>query len=372
MSTTLVILMGAYVASFGIPAPLAPIIGMDEADQQASQQQDGPRRGGGRNSATSVVMNALETESYTIVLRTIGSAVSKRNATVITSETGEVVETNLRANAFVEKGDVLVRLDDQTQVLQYDIALAELKQAQDTVERYENLRQSGNSTITQVTMSEAILAQQLAEANAGLAKIAVEDRTIKAPISGRLGLSDIDLGDVLSTNDVVVEIDDSTTLLAEFEVPERSIGLLVEGKTVLVGTPSFAGRTFEGKIVAFDSRLDTVTRSATVQAEVDNSDGMLWSGMTLGVRMLEETDPLPVLPATAITWNRDGSGIWVVDGDGKTIRKPATIRYRDGDRVWVDTDVTVGTSVVVEGAAKLRDGANVVDVAAQSVGGARS
>ncbi|MGJ8612393.1 MAG: efflux RND transporter periplasmic adaptor subunit, partial [Octadecabacter sp.] len=224
--------------------------------------------------------------------------------------------------------------------------------------RYEGLHNNGSSVVTDVALSEAEVALRLAQANVGLAEVALENRTIVAPISGRLGLSDINVGDQLSNGDVIVTIDDSTTLLAEFEVPERSIGLLAEGKAVSVLTPTYAGRVFEGSIVAFDSRLDSVTRSATVQAEIDNSEGLLLSGMTFTTRMFEETDPLPVLPSTAITWDRSGAGVWVAT-DGRTSRVPVTIRYRDGDRVWIETEAPVGSQIVVEGASKLRDGSQV-------------
>ena len=127
---------------------------------------------------------------------------------------------------------------------------------------------------------------------------------------------------------------------------------------MFVSTPTYVGRVFEGQITAFDSRLDSVTRSATVEAEIDNAEGLLLPGMTFATRMTEEIDPLPVVQSTAITWNRSGAGIWVVE-DGKASRIPVAIRYRDGDRVWIETDAAIGASVVTEGASKLRNGSKV-------------
>lgn len=367
------ILSGAYALTFGVPDQVSQLWGGAAEDAPAAAgggaRPGGPGGPGGRGGgqSTTVVMAPLESRSYPLVLRTIGSATSAQRANVKMSEAGEVVETALRANALVEKGDVLLRLDDRTQKLALEIAQAELDQARDTVERYQRLQESGNLTITGVNLSEAEIGLRLAEANVGMAELALEERTVVAPISGRLGLSDVQVGDLVSAGDVVVTIDDSRVLVAEFEVPERSIGLLEEGKTVLVGTPTYAGRVFEGHITAFDSRLDSVTRSVTVKAEIDNSDGLLWSGMTFQVRMIEETDPLPTVPATAVTWDRTGAGIWVAD-QGRATRVPVTIRYREGDQVWLETEVAPGTQVVVEGAAKLRDGSAVTDAAAPAKG----
>ena len=100
----------------------------------------------------------------------------------------------------------------------------------------------------------------------------------------------------------------------------------------------------------------------TVRARIDNSAGELLSGMTFAVRMIEETEPLPVVPSTAVTWDRSGAGIWVSDA-GRVTRHPVAIRYREGDQLWVETDVPLGAQIVAEGAAKLREGAQVNDAA---------
>ena len=365
---SLIIIAGAYGIAFGSPEQIAQLWGGSAtatADAPASPRPD--RRGQGR--ATTVVLTPLEAREYTLILRTVGSAVSLRRTDVIAADAGEVVESALRANTMVETGDVLLQLDDRTERLALEIAEANRDQAQATVTRYEGLHSNGSSVVTDVQLSEARVALRLAEANVGLARVALLDRTIVAPISGRLGLSDVSVGDRLSSGDTIVTIDDTTSLLATFEVPERSIGLLAEGKPVLVSTPTYAGRVFEGEITAFDSRLDSVTRSATVQAEIDNPEGLLLAGMTFAIRMTEETDPLPVVPATAITWDRSGAGIWVAE-EGSTRRVPVAIRYREGDQIWIETEAPLGAQVVAEGAAKLREGAQVTAAGAPQGPGA--
>ncbi|WP_146592077.1 efflux RND transporter periplasmic adaptor subunit [Puniceibacterium confluentis] len=359
---SLAVLAGAYAIAFGVPAQVARLWGGTPTEETAAAPRGGPGGGPGgprgQGRSTTVVLAPLEERAYMLVLRTVGSAVSLRRSEVIATEAGEVVEAALQANKPVEKGDVLLRLDDRTERLALEIAEANRDQAQATATRYQGLNRNGSAVVTDVALSEAEVALRLAEANVGLAEVALDKRTVVAPISGRLGLSDVHVGDQLSGSDTIVTIDDSSTLLATFEVPERSIGLLTEGKQVLVTTPTYTGRVFEGRVTAFDSRLDSVTRSATVEAEIDNADGLLLSGMTFAIRMTEETAPLPLVPATAITWDRAGAGIWVAD-EGRTSRTPVTIRFRDGDQVWIETEAPVGAQIVTEGAAKLRDGAQV-------------
>lgn len=366
---SLVIIAGGYGLTFGVPDQVTQLWGGSATETSELPQDVRPGQRGGQGRATTVVLTPLEARAYTLVLRTVGSAVSLHRTEVTASDAGAVFETALHANGMVEKGDVLLRLDDRTEMLALEIAEANRDQAQATVTRYEGLRSNGSSVVTEVALSEARVALRLAEANVGLAQVALNDRTIDAPISGKLGLSDVSVGDRLSSGDAIVTIDDTTSLLATFEVPERSIGLLTEGKRVLVSTPTYTGLIFEGEVTAFDSRLDSVTRSATVQAEIDNPEGLLLAGMTFAIRMIEETDPLPVVPATAITWDRTGAGIWVAE-DGKTRRVPVAIRYREGDQVWVETEAPLGAQIVAEGASKLRDGAQVTVAGARKGPGA--
>lgn len=377
---SLVILVGAYVFAFGLPQQLVQIpkpaqtVGSSETSAssstpgQSESAQSRPQTGAGvsRGKRTTTVKTApLEAQPHTLVLRTIGSARSWLSVDVTSSESGEIVELDLQANQVVGKGDVLIKLDDEAESLALQIANATRDKALDTVTRYRELRRSGNLTITQAELAEAELDLRLAQSNVSLAQNSLDDRTIVAPISGRMGLSELSVGDRVNGGDILVTLDDASKVIAEFEVPERSMALLEVGREVLIGTPTYAGRVFKGEVTAFDSRLDSVTRSATVHAVIDNTEGLLLSGMTLAIRMIDETPAFPIIPATAITWDRNGAGAWVV-ADNRAERQAVAIRYRDGDSVWVDTDINIGASVVIEGAAKLRAGAQVSELAAEA------
>lgn len=356
--TVAAILGGSYVIAFGMPPFVSTMIGNAPDADTAQPQVAGTRSGQRGGGATMVVLTPLEQQPYADILRAVGSAKALRSADVTSKVAGEVTETLLSANREVSRNDVLVQLDARTEALNVEIAQAELDQARDTVQRYEQLQTSGNLTITDVTLTETRVAQRLAEANLGLAQVALDNRTIRAPIAGKLGLSDLDVGDYLPANTIVTTIDNSDVLLIEFELPERSVGILAKEQIVLASTPTFRGRTFEGAIVAFDSRIDDVTRSVTVKARLENPEGMLWPGMTFAVRIIHESDPLAMLPATAITWSRGGSSVWVAH-DGTAQQVPATILFRRDDSVWIDADIPVGAMVVTEGAQKLRDGARI-------------
>ncbi len=359
---SLAIVAGAYVWSFGVPDALSPGANSDASMTQAQGGPPGPGgpggpRGGG---ATTVVLTPLDMQPFEDTFRAIGRSEAVQRATVTGDVSGRIVEVNLTPNAQVKQGDVLVQLDARAATLSLDTAQSELEQAAATVARYERLQQSGNATITDVAISEARLALRLAEADVGQAKLALEDRTIRAPISGIIGLSDINVGDFLTANTAIVTIDNASALLVEFELPERSVGFLSLGRNVILGTPSLTGRFFQGEIVSFDSRIDEVTRSVSVRARVENPNGTLWPGMTFTARLSNLSDPLLVVPTTAITWSREGASIWFEDS-GKAQSIPVTILHRRDESVWLDVDLPAGTMIITEGAQKLRAGTQITN-----------
>ena len=349
---------GAYIWSFGVPASVSPFIGAETETPAASNTRPAGRRGGG---ATSVVLTPLTLMPYEDTLHAVGSAKALQSATVTSDVSGKITALNLTPNTQVSQGDSLVQLDDRVERLNLEKAEGELVQARDAVSRYERLRATGNATVSDVVISDARLAQQLAEVNVGLAQLALDDRTVLAPISGTLGLSDLNVGDTLGAGMAIVTIDNADALIVDFELPERSIALLAKGREVLLGTPSLTGRVFNGHITSFDSRIDPTTRSVSVEARVENADGDLWPGMTFSVRLIDQTAPMAALPSTAVTWSRDGARIWVAQ-DGTAVQQPITIVHRRNDLVWLDVDVPAGTMVVTEGAQKMRAGAKIMDV----------
>ncbi|MDV7104589.1 efflux RND transporter periplasmic adaptor subunit [Vibrio sp. TH_r3] len=353
------ILCTAYLFSFGVPNALKNVVGLDSAqtEEQKSNSAERSERGA---QETIVVMQPLAERHYNLFLTTIGTATSLRSIKVVSSVAGKITDVSIDGNNVVEAGDVLVQLDSRSEQLALNVAVTELEQVQGLYDRYKVLGSNGNTTITDLTFVETEAALKLAQYNVDLAQNALDERTIRAEIGGTLGLSDAQVGAYINVGDTIVTINDSSAIVAEFEIPERSIAFLEVGKPVQISTPTYDGRFFDGTIIAFDSELDPASRSATVRAQIDNPDGALIAGMTFSVRIVEQTEPLPVVPATAVTWSREGANIWTVE-DGVAAPHSAAIRYRSGTRVWLETDLPLGATVITEGAAKLRAGTVVTD-----------
>ncbi|MEO0916595.1 MAG: efflux RND transporter periplasmic adaptor subunit, partial [Pseudomonadota bacterium] len=291
----------AWVYQFGFPDTLfASEVAQGETGQPARSERG---EGGGRNrnsAATTVVATPLSVAPYMDVVHAVGTASAINSGTVITEVSGRVTASYLTPNADVVTGDVLIELDARAEEIDVEIAALSLAEAKRTLARYDSLHADGSSVITEVTLAEAQTAADLAEAGLRQAQAALADQAIVAPISGRLGLSDISVGDVLSAGDVIVHIEDTAAIVVSFELPERAIPLLAAEGTILASTPSLPGRIFDGVIKAHDNRLDETTRSVTVEANIANTDGILWPGMSFAVRLEHVSEPLNVVPGTAL------------------------------------------------------------------------
>ncbi|CAN0343838.1 unnamed protein product, partial [Chrysoparadoxa australica] len=155
----------------------------------------------------------------------------------------------------------------------------------------------------------------------------------------------------LGATSQIVKITDQSSLTVEFGLPDRAAGIVQVGQSVWLTTGSLQGHVFEGAVEGFDGQIDSTTRTIKVRAQVDNPAGQLLPGMVFQVVMADENAPLPVVPANAITWSREGAAVWVAR-DGKAEAVLVTIRHRENDRVWLNGDLPDGTQVFVEGVQK--------------------
>ncbi|WP_157747624.1 efflux RND transporter periplasmic adaptor subunit [Cohaesibacter sp. ES.047] len=357
-----VLVAAVYVSQFGIPHALKFGSGTSEQGEavpSATAGRDGPPAGRRRGSGSTIVTLAkVEFKSYKDSFSAVGTGLAEKSVSLVSEVSGQIKDVMFDGTQTVEKGDVLIRLDDESERINVDIAKTKLETAEDSLERYRTLHQRNSGVVTAVTMKEAEAAVAVARSNLALAEVSLRERVIHSPIAGRLGLSDLEVGDFLANGTTIVDINNTETIRVTFELPERAINILSLDKKVKAETPAIRGRQFEGRIVAFDSQIDQTTRTVTVKAAIDNKDGQLWPGMTFTVTLVQESEPLASIPAIALTWTRDGTQIWVAK-DGKVEPLPVVYRKREDDTIWIEGDVESGMDVVVDGVHKLRPGASI-------------
>ncbi len=351
----------AYFYQFGLPEFINVTASTDSAVQTTAEKREQGRPQGGRRrvpGASYVTVTDVVYQPYTDSFSAIGTGKAQRNVSLVSEISGQIETVWFDGTQDVAKGDILIQLDDTSEQINVAIAQANLQKAQDNLERYQTLQKRNKGMVADVTLNEEKAAVAVARGNLALAEVTLRNRAIRSPIEGKLGLSDLEPGDFLANGARIVDINNTDTILVNFELPERAVSVLAKGKTVSITTPAKQGQIFEGKISAFDSVIDEITRTVTVKAELANKNGQLWPGMTFAVNLQEISVPLASLPALSMVWTREGTHVWVMENN-KVQPLPVTFRKRIDDTVWVEGDLNPGMEIVVDGVQKLRPGATV-------------
>ena len=329
------------------------ILGIEPAAPAATAAGGGGFGGGG---PAKVVLDAVSTQVLSQRVSAIGDGRALRSVSVRSERTGSVRAVEVTSGQYVEKGAVMIRLEDRAEVIALERARLMLADAQDELARLTQLGDSGS--VTAVRIREAELAVQTAQLAIRQAEVDLEQTVVTAPLSGWLGLVEVEVGDRLSAQDVVGVLTDRSQITIDFRVPERVIADLSPGMPVELRSMSGVPVPMAGTLTAVDNVVDRASRTLRVQAVVDNAQDNLRDGMAFEVTMEFPGDTYPSVDALAVQWSSTGSFVWRAR-DGKAERVPVVIRQRNPDRVLVEGDLAEGDTVVIEGVQTLRPGAEV-------------
>ncbi|TFY99742.1 efflux RND transporter periplasmic adaptor subunit [Ramlibacter rhizophilus] len=310
-----------------------------------------------------VVLEQVTEATGAEALELLGNAAAARSVVLYPAVSGEVAELRFRPGQRVEAAQVLLRLVDRTQRLALDAAAARREQARRLLARYEATR--GTGAVPGSLIDEAESALRLARIEEQQAREAVADRTLRAPFSGVVGLTDVEPGDRVAIDTPITTLDDRSTVLVGFEVPEAHAARLGQGQPLSVEHPAWPGRRFEGRITQIDSRVDERTRNLRLRAAVANPQDLLRPGMSLQVRLALPGQPRPAVPELALQYGREGAHVWTVR-EGRAEQVPVRSLGREQGRVLVDGPLQPGQPVIVEGVQRLRPGRAVQVVEPES------
>ncbi len=254
-------------------------------------------------------------------------------------------------------GDIIAKLDSETEEIALDRARMALADAEARVERMNALRASNTASAVQVTEAE------LAVGNARLAlrdaELTLERRSIVAPISGVVGILPVEAGNYVTTQTAIATIDDRSSIVIDFWVPEGYASTIAVGASVNATPIARPGERFEGEVSAVDNRVDEESRTLLVQARIANEADTLRAGMSFQVSMRFAGDTFPAVDPLAVQWGSDGAFVWAIV-DGKARKTPVRIVQRNAENVLVDAALATGDEVVTEGIHLVREGAELL------------
>ncbi len=316
-----------------------------------------------RKPAPAVVTTAPAVqEKWATTLHAVGTLESFRGVTLRSEIEGRIVRVAFESGARVQAGDVLVELDTATESAQLRSSEATARLAELNLQRARELRQTNANTQADLDTAEATSAQAAAAVDNIRATLA--KKQIVAPFAGRLGLRQVNVGQFLNKADVIVTLEATDPIYADFSLPQQDVTHVRTGLPVKVGVDAFPDREFAGTIEAIDPRVNTVTRNLRVRATLANADGALRPGMFIRVDVvLPDARDVIVLPATAIVYSPYGDSVYVVGQNeaGVAVAQQRWVKVgpKRGDQVALLSGVQPGDEVVTAGQGKLRPGTPV-------------
>jgi membrane fusion protein (multidrug efflux system) len=315
-------------------------------------------------SVTSARIEAVDWQS---MQPAVGTLVAVQGVTLASELPGMVRQIGFESGASVKKGAELVKLDTSVEEAQLQAALADALLANQHLERARKLRAGGNNTVADLDAAEARAKQ--AEASVAILRATIAKKTIRAPFDGRLGIRQVELGQVLSPGTPIATLHSVQSIYAEFMLPQQTLDTLRLGMNVRMSIDSFPGSTWEGRITTINSEVDVATRNVRVRATFPNPDGRLRAGMFASVNVLSgEARQVLIIPATAVIYAPFGDSVFTVEekkgADDTAIavvsQKFVRLGERRGDLVAVESGLQAGEMVVSSGAFKLRNGSMVI------------
>lgn len=349
--------VGATLTAEGSPLPQAlhPVVA---AIAPAPVERVGPTQGRrGPAGDPLVVVDAARPLVTRDRLRAVGTGEAERSVQVYPDAAGIVTEVSVRPGTLVAAGDVLARLESADQELTVERARIALSAAEEQLQRYRSL--SSSAAVTAVQLQEVERALQTARLDLRAAEIALERRSILAPIGGRVGLTSIDTGALVGNSTLIATIDDRARLKVAFNAPEGFVSDLSVGQPLSAMPTTRSGTVYEGEISAIDSRIDEASRTLRVEALLDNEADDLRPGMSFSIELALPGQEFLSVDPLAVQWERTGPYVWRVR-DGTATKAEVRIVERNVDRLLVASDdLSEGEAVVVEGIQSLREGVSV-------------
>jgi len=286
----------------------------------------------------------------------VGSTEAVQSIDVQPMSAGRVVAVDIREGEEVATGDLLVQLDDRAEQAALREADATLAEVRSNVERARQLAERNIQSDAALEAVEALVLR--AEAVRTQAFNAVEDRRVTAAFAGRIGLADVDVGQMVTTTSVLTSLDDLRSVDVTFSLPESYLAEVRTGQTVEATSSAYPDRTFTGTVSAIASRVDALSRSFAVRATIPNEDRALATGMFMGVAIvLEERESVGV-PEVAVINEGDKAYVFVADGETARRRDIRTGLRQEGS-VEVLSGLDEGQPVIVSGIQSLTDGERI-------------
>ncbi|MDE2262112.1 MAG: efflux RND transporter periplasmic adaptor subunit [Gammaproteobacteria bacterium] len=298
-------------------------------------------------------------------VQAVGSLRAIHGVEVTTEVAGLVRKVAFRSGSDARAGQLLLQLNADPDVAQLQALTAEANLAALTYHRDLIQYQAQAIGRAQLDTDAANLKSTREQESAQAALVA--KKTVRAPFSGRLGITTVNLGQYLNPGDPIVTLESVDPIYVDFRLPQDDLARVAVGQTVHVTADAFPGNAFEGKITSIDPLVDPSTRNFQAEATIDNPEHKLLPGMFVRTSVdAGAKQRYLTLPQTAITYNPYGETVYLVRKPAKAGAHPTaqlifvTLGPTRGDQVAVVKGLNAGETVVSSGQMKIKNGTQLV------------
>lgn len=339
--------------------------------------------------AAPVGVAPVRTSDVRIYLTALGSVVPTATATVRSRVDGQLMSLHFREGQLVREGDLLAALDPRPYQVVVDQAEGQLARDQALLhaarldlQRYHTLLEQDSIAGQQVDTQAALVKQYegMVKSDQGSldsAYLQLEYSSVTAPLSGRTGLRQVDVGNIVHAGDAngIVIITQVQPATAVFSIPEDSIPAVMQQLRAGKKLPTEAwdrgrqNRLAEGMLLTIDNQVDAATGTVKLKAQFPNTDHALFPNQFVNIRMLLDTRRgATVIPSAAIQRDARDLFVYVVRQDNTVTVRKIRIGPTEDDVTVIEDGVAVGETVVVDGIDRLREGVRIEPVMRDGAG----
>lgn len=309
----------------------------------------------------------VRAETWENLLNAVGSLTAVQGVNVSAELPSKVVEIAFIPGTRVKKGQLLLRQDTSSEQAELPGTEATLKLAEQTRNRFQQL--IDEKLVSQTDLDAALAGYQQALANVNTLNSRIAKKTIRAPFAGRLGIRQVNLGQMLREGEPIVSLQSLDPIFVDFKLPQQQLQWLETDLPVRVTADGIPDRQIEGLITTINPQIDAATLNVGVQATLKNQDEILRPGMFVSVEVvLPERQQVMAIPTTAVLYAPFGDSVYIVEektaeeGKAQLVLRQQFVRLgaKRGDFIIVLSGLQGEETLVSTGVFKLRNGQTVI------------
>lgn len=306
----------------------------------------------------SVAAPVVVLKAHTLMLshrvEALGTAQAEESVTITARVAGRLDEIAFSDGQRVNKGDVIARMDQRAEQAQLIASQAQLHEHQRELKRLKTLltrKATASRTVDERKTLLAVTASRVKEI-----KAKIDELTLIAPFDGKLGIRRVSPGAMIQPGTMITTLDATEKIKLDFTIPSTELSGIAVGAIVEASTTALPREQFIGRLTSVDSRIDPLTRSLLLRAEIDNQTGRLIPGMLMRVVLKSASREALVVPEESITQRQGKHFLTLVDENNKVELRVIEIGLREDGLVEIRRGLTAGEQVVVRGMGFVRSG----------------